>query len=155
MPKSKLIESFTKIVSKENVVSSEADTAYYRTGFRYGFGHADVVVFPSTLLEQWEVLKVAVKQNCNILLQAAKTGLTGGSTPRGLKYEKPLVIINVSKIKKLKLLNDGKQALAFPGTTLFELTEELKKIDRVPHSVLGSTTTVSYTHLTLPTILLV
>ena len=45
MPNSQLIDSFRSIVGKKNVLTREADTAYYRSGFRYGFGVAAAVVF--------------------------------------------------------------------------------------------------------------
>ncbi|MEC8737711.1 MAG: D-lactate dehydrogenase, partial [Planctomycetota bacterium] len=134
-----MIEAFQSIVGRKNVLTREMDTAYYRSGFRCGFGEAKAVVFPSTLVEQWKVLQVAVDAGCAIIMQAAKTGLTGGSSPSGFDYGRDVVIINVSRLSGVRLLQDGTQALAFPGTTLFELSQELKKIDRVPHSVLGST----------------
>ncbi len=140
MSKTKLVESFRVIVGRSNVLTKEGDTAYYRSGFRYGFGGAIAVVFPGSLLEQWQVLQAAVDANCIIIMQATKTGLTGGSCPSGFDYDRDVVIINTTKIKKLTLLRGGEQALAYPGTTLFELSQKLKEIDRVPHSVLGSTT---------------
>ena len=139
MSQTALIDQFRKIVGAKNVLTSDSDTAYYRTGFRYGHGGAAAVVFPETLLEQWQVLQAAVEARCIVIMQAAKTGLTGGSSPSGEDYDRDVIIINISRIKKITLLAGGDQVLAFPGTTLFELTQELKKIDRVPHSVLGST----------------
>ena len=138
--KSELVTSFAEIVGRTNVLTRESDTAYYRTGYRYGIGNALAVVFPTTLLEQWLVLQCAVAADCAIILQATKTGLTGGSTPSGFDYDRDVVIVNVGKIKKIILLDGGKQAIVLPGTTLFELSQELKNIGRVPHSVLGSTT---------------
>jgi len=135
-----LVKIFRDIVGNENVLTKEMDTAYYRSGFRYGFGGASAVVFPSTLLEQWKVLEAAVAADCAIIIQATKTGLTGGSSPSGFDYDREVVIINVTRVRGLRLLEGGTQALAFPATTLFELGQELKTIGRVPHSVLGSTT---------------
>jgi D-lactate dehydrogenase len=134
-----LARTFKDIVGDGNVLTREADTAYYRTGFRCGYGGASAVVFPATLLEQWRVLQAAVDAGCAIIMQATKTGLTGGSSPSGFDYDRDVVIINTSRIRGLRLLKEGTQALAFPGDTLFELGKALKKIDRVPHSVLGST----------------
>ena len=139
MSQNALIDQFRKIVGTKNVLTSDSDTAYYRTGFGYGHGGASAVVFPESLLDQWRVLKAAVEARCIIIMQAAKTGLTGGSSPSGEDYDRDVIIINISRIRKITLLAGGDQVLAFPGTTLFELTQELKKIDRVPHSVLGST----------------
>lgn len=140
MSNQELVKSFQAIVGREHVLTKDGDTAYYRSGFRYGFGGAAAVVFPGTLVEQWRVLKQAVEANCIIIMQATKTGLTGGSSPSGFDYDREVVIINTSRLKTMKLLSGGRQALAFPGTTLFELSQELKKIGREPHSVLGSTT---------------
>ena len=135
-----LIDTFESIVGKGNVLTRDRDTTYYRTGYRYGSGDAAAVVFPTTLVQKWRVLEAAVAAGCAIIVQATKTGLTGGSCPDGDDYGRPVVIINVSKLKGLRLLRDGRQALALPGDTLFELSQQLKSIDRVPHSVLGSTT---------------
>ena len=137
---SELVRTFKDIVGDSNVLTKEMDTAYYRSGFRYGFGGATAVIFPSSLVELWKVLQAAVDADCAIIMQATKTGLTGGSSPSGFDYDRKVIIVNTGRLRGLRLLRDGTQALAFPGTTLFELGQELKKIDRVPHSVLGSTT---------------
>lgn len=71
-------------------------------------------------------------------MQASKTGLTEGSCPSGSDYGREVIIINTTRLKKLILLDGGKQVLAFPGATLHELEQELKKIGRAPHSVIGS-----------------
>ena len=39
-----------------------------------------------------------------IILQAANTGLTGGSTPDGDNYDRDIIIINTLKIDQLLLL---------------------------------------------------
>ena len=73
-------------------------------------------------------------------MQATNTGLTEGSSPSGFDYDREVVIINITRIKKIILLDGGKQAIALPGSTLHELEQELKEINRAPHSVIGSTT---------------
>lgn len=98
------------------------------------------MVFPATLLEQWQVLQACVDANCAIIMQATKTGLTEGSCPSGFDYDREVVIINITRIKKIILLDGGKQVLAFPGATLHELEQVLKPLGRAPHSVIGSTT---------------
>ncbi|MEM7013900.1 MAG: D-lactate dehydrogenase [Verrucomicrobiota bacterium] len=135
-----LISAFEEIVGRKNVLTSESKTAYYRSGFRSGIGDAAAVVFPETLLEQWKVLQVCVDNKCAIIMQATKTGLTEGSCPSGFDYDREVVIINITRIKKIILLDEGKQVLAFPGSTLHELEQLLKPINRAPHSVIGSTT---------------
>tara|TARA_B100000519_G_scaffold122819_1_gene106129 strand:+ start:439 stop:1938 length:1500 start_codon:yes stop_codon:yes gene_type:complete len=73
-------------------------------------------------------------------MQASKTGLTEGSCPSGFDYDREVVVINITRIKRIILLDGGKQVVAMPGSTLHELTQELQKVNRAPHSVIGSTT---------------
>ena len=140
MTGSEIIEQLKSVVGHKGVLSSKSKTAYYRSGFRSGFGGSVGVVFPKSLIELWETLKVCVDANCAIIMQATKTGLTEGSSPSGFDYDREVVIINITRIKKIILLDDGKQVIAFPGSTLHELEGELSSIKRAPHSVIGSTT---------------
>ena len=39
-----IVEAFKNIVGEANVLTKEMDTAYYRSGFRCGFGGAKAVV---------------------------------------------------------------------------------------------------------------
>lgn len=71
-------------------------------------------------------------------MQAANTGLTEGSTPSGDDYDRPIVILNTLRLNQIQLLNDGKQVIGFPGSTLNQLEKRLKPYDREPHSVIGS-----------------
>ena len=52
----------------------------HNKGWRYGSGEAIAVVKPGTLLEIWKVLNICNESNLIIIMQAANTGLTGGST---------------------------------------------------------------------------
>ena len=140
MTGSEIIEQLKSVVGYKGVLSSKSKTAYYRSGFRSGFGGSVGVVFPKSLIELWETLKVCVDANCAIIMQATKTGLTEGSSPSGFDYDREVVIINITRIKKIILLDGGKQVIAFPGSTLHELEGELSSIKRAPHSVIGSTT---------------
>ena len=134
------IERLKKIVGNQGVLTSDSQTAYYRSGFRSGLGGALAVVFPNSLLELWETLKISVEANYAIIMQATKTGLTEGSSPSGFDYDREVIVINITRIKKIILLDGGKQVVALPGSTLHELEKELTSINRAPHSVIGSTT---------------
>ena len=140
MSRSDLLETFRAAVGVENVYTGDKKTAYYRSGFRSGIGGALAVVFPETLQQQWQVLQHCVEGGCAIIMQGAKTGLTEGSCPSGDDYERPVVIINTTRLTKLILLDGGKQVLAFPGATLHELENLLRPLGRAPHSVIGSAT---------------
>ena len=39
-----------------------------------------------------------------VIMQAANTGLTGGSTPFGSDYDRPIVIINTMRIKDIHII---------------------------------------------------
>jgi len=133
-----LIQKFETIVGKNKVLTKESKTSYYRSGFRSGIGTALAVVFPKTLLEQWKLIEICVENNCIIIMQAAKTGLTEGSAPSGNDYDRDVVVISTLAINKIHLINDGKQAVSLSGATLHQLEETLLDINRSPHSVIGS-----------------
>lgn len=140
MNNKKIIDEFVSIVGNDNVLTDSNKTKYFRSGFRSGRGEALAVVFPNSLVEQWRVIQECVNNNCIIIMQAAKTGLTEGSAPSGNDYDRDVVVINVTRINQIQLLDDGRQALCFPGTSLYSLEEKLKSVNRAPHSVIGSST---------------
>ena len=72
-------------------------------------------------------------------MQAANTGLTGGSTPYGDGYDRPVVIINTMRMDDIHIINDGNQIIGLSGSTLYDLEKKLKPIGKEPHSVIGST----------------
>lgn len=43
------------------------------------------------------------------------------------------------RINDIQLINNGKQVIAFSGSTLFDLENKLSPLSREPHSVIGST----------------
>ena len=132
------INELSRLVGSSHLLADPAKTARYRKGFRSGQGEALAVVFPGTLLELWRVLSACVAADKIILMQAANTGLTEGSTPNGNDYDRDIVIISTLRLDKLHLLDKGEQVLAFPGTTLYSLEKALKPLGREPHSVIGS-----------------
>lgn len=135
---SALLTDLHRHVGASHLLTDPEQTARYRKGFRSGEGDALAVVFPGTLLEMWRVLQTLVSADAIILMQAANTGLTEGSTPNGNDYDRPVVIISTRRLDKLQLIDDGRQVLAFPGSTLYQLEKTLKPLNREPHSVIGS-----------------
>ncbi|ETD66937.1 D-lactate dehydrogenase [Pelistega indica] len=132
-----LITSLRKIVGDKNVLIDAAQTKLYREGKRYGSGSVLAVVTPGTLIEQWKVLNT-VLPDCIVIMQAANTGLTGGSTPFGDDYDRPVVILNTTRLKGIQLINKAEQVVCLPGATLDELEKALAPHSREPHSVIGS-----------------
>lgn len=133
-----LLRQLKSIVGKRYLLTDARQTERYRTGFRSGQGAALAVVFPSTLIQQWQILQACVVANVIIIMQAANTGLTEGSTPNGNNYDRQIVIINTLRLDQIQILSEGKQVIAFPGSTLNNLEKRLKPYNREPHSVIGS-----------------
>lgn len=139
MNKKVLIKKIKSIIGDKFVVTNESGKYTYCKGFRYGEGDALAVARPGNLIEMWNVIKVCVKADTIIMMQAANTGLTGGSTPFGDDYDRPIIVINTMRIQQIQVIDDGKQIIGFPGSTLFELENILTTYNREPHSVIGST----------------
>ena len=133
-----LVHRLESIAGSDHVLTDEEATRPYRTGYRSGSGEVVAVVHPGTLVELWQATQAAVEAGAVVIPQAANTGLTEGSTPKG-RYQRPAVAINAMRIKGLQLLGGARQAIALPGATLFELTQTLAPHGREPHSVIGST----------------
>lgn len=132
------LEKLQKIVGRRRLLTSQRATARYRAGFRFGTGDALAVVRPTTLVQLWRVLQLCAKEDKVIIMQAANTGLTGGSTPSGNDYRRGAIIINTMSIDGIHIINDGCQVVCLPGTTLNALEAALEPLGREPHSVIGS-----------------
>ncbi len=131
------IEDLKAIVGRRHVLTNPHQSERFRKGFRSGEGEALAVVVPGTLLELWNVVKVCVAADKIIITQAANTGLTEGSTPKG-SYDRDVVIISTLRLDKIHVLKDGHQIVSHPGGTLYQLERILKPLGREPHSVIGS-----------------
>jgi D-lactate dehydrogenase len=134
----RVIEQLKSIVGARHVLTKPESTLRYRKGFRFGDGPVLAVVRPGNLVEQWRVLKTCVTANKIIIMQAANTGLTGGSTPDGCDYDRDIVIVSTLRIARIRLINEGLQVICYSGSTLLQLEKALKPLGREPHSVIGS-----------------
>ncbi|MFM0500771.1 D-lactate dehydrogenase [Paraburkholderia caffeinilytica] len=135
---STLIADLRNIVGNKHTMTDDGATRRYRTGFRFGAGKALAVVRPGTIVEQWKVLQACIAANVIVITQASNTGLTGGSTPDGNDYDRDIVIVSTSRMKKVYVIDGGKQVVCLPGATLDQLEKTLKPLGREPHSVIGS-----------------
>lgn len=139
MDYSNIINELKAVIGKNYVITDDWNKEPYSKGWRYGEGNSLAVVKPGSLLDFWKILKVCVKFDVIIIVQAANTGLTGGSTPYGSNYDRPIVIINTLRINDIQIINKGKQIIGLAGSTLYDLENKLKPYNREPHSVIGST----------------
>ncbi len=132
-----LIAELQKIVGRRYVITNPKSMERFCKGYRSGGGPALAVIRPGTLLEQWKALQAIVAADKIVIMQAANTGLTEGSTPNGT-YDRDTVILSTNRMDQLQVLQDGRQVLSFPGATLFALEKLLGPLNRLPHSVIGS-----------------
>ena len=135
----KLVKDLKVIVGNKYIITDEWNKETFCKGWRYGEGKALAVAKPGTLLEIWKILKICVDNDIIIIMQAANTGLTGGSTPYGNNYDRPIIIINTMRISDIHIINEGKQIIGLSGSTLYDLEKKLEPLDREPHSIIGST----------------
>jgi D-lactate dehydrogenase len=133
-----ILAELTDILTANNIKADPRKNNHFRKGWRSGGGSALAVIFPESLLQLWQSLKVCVKTNSIIIMQAANTGLTEGSAPSGDDYDRPVVVINTLAIDQLFLINSGEQVVSLPGATLHQLEKQLAAIGRAPHSIIGS-----------------
>jgi D-lactate dehydrogenase len=84
------------------------------------------------------VLQACLAADTIVVVQAANTGLTGGSTPDGDDYDREIVIVSTLRIARVHLIDEGRQAVCLPGATLFQLEKMLHPIGREPHCLIGS-----------------
>jgi D-lactate dehydrogenase len=136
--KNTLINDLKAITGDKHILTAKWSKQQYSKGWRYGEGEALAVAKPGTLLEIWKILQICVKADIIVIMQAANTGLTGGSTPYGNDYDRPVVIISTMRINEIQIINEGKQIIGFSGSTLFGLENKLAPYGREPHSVIGS-----------------
>jgi len=136
--KDHFIKDLGNIIGEKNIITTEWGKLPFSKGWRYGEGEALAVVKPGTLFEMWQIIEICVDTDIIIIMQAANTGLTGGSTPFGDDYDRPILIINTRRISNIHVLNEGKQIVSFAGSTLIGLEKKLAPYGREPHSVIGS-----------------
>lgn len=133
-----LVGVLTSIVGAKHLLLDSRSNRPFRTGYRFGGGPALGVVRPGNLVEMWRVLKECVAADVAIILQAANTGLTGGSTPMVDGYDRPVIVINTMRIGGVHPIDEGRQVICLPGATLDALEKKLQRFGREPHSVIGS-----------------
>ena len=139
MKLSQTTKDIESIVGKRQLITARWRKQPYSKGWRYGEGKAFAVAKPKSLIEIWKILEICVRDNIIIIMQAANTGLTGGSTPYGNDYDRQILIINTMRINDIHIINKGKQIIGLTGSTLYNLEKKLKPYGREPHSIIGST----------------
>jgi len=136
--KDNFIKDLSNTVGENNILTTEWGKLPYSKGWRYGEGRALAVARPGTLFEIWKLIQVCVNQDVIVIMQAANTGLTGGSTPYGNDYDRPVIIINTRRISDIHIIDNGKQIVGFAGSTLIGLEKKIASYGREPITECGS-----------------
>lgn len=143
MLKAKLILCLREVVGQSQVLVKGRAIRRYRQGYRIEPGLASArpgmlaVVRPGTLVELWRILQVLVAHDVAIIVQAANTGLTGGSTPDD-SIDRPVVIVSTMRLDGIQPIVEDTQVVCLPGATLYSLERIVSATGREPHSVIGS-----------------
>ena len=124
---STVISEFNSVIGNKFVITQKWQKQPFVNGWRYGNGDALAILKPGTLLELWKLIKICVSNDFIIIMQAANTGLTGGSTPYGNDYDRSIIIINTLRINSIQVIDEGNQIVALPGSSLFDLENKLKE----------------------------
>jgi len=112
------LSTLRSIVGHRHVLTRPGETRRFRTGYRFGTGEVLAVVRPGNLVQQWRVLQACVGAGKIVIMQAANTGLTGGSTPDGDDYDGDVVLVNTMRITGIRPIDGGRQVVCLPGATL-------------------------------------
>ena len=132
-----LIRELRATVGRKHLLTDKARTDRYGRGYRVGGGPLLAVARPGTLVELWRVVQACHRHGAIMIVQAANTGLTGGSTPFG-EYDRPVVLISTTRIATVLPVMEGREAICLAGSTLTGLERAIRPLGRVPHSVIGS-----------------
>ena len=73
----------------------------------------------------------AVAAGRAVILQAANTGLTGGSTPWGDDYDREIVLVSLRRLKGVHLIDGGRQVVGYPVP---EAAAEVLPVAQVEHA---------------------
>jgi len=121
------------------VGSGNVKRNHSQKGSRIGKGTSIAFVSPGTLSEAVKVLELCVAADVAIVPQGANTSLTGASVPRDETSDRPTVVINLRRLRKIMPIEDGKRVVCFAGAGIYDLKEKMKnEYGRDSHSVLGS-----------------
>jgi D-lactate dehydrogenase len=131
-----LLTRLRKLVGRTHVLTGNA-ASRFATGYRFGGGPIEAAVRPASLVEMWRVVKACVDADRIVIVQAANTGLTGGSTPDGV-YDRNVVVVSTSRMGGVYPILNGQQVVCLAGATLHRLERQLTALGREPHSVIGS-----------------
>ena len=123
MEREKLIEEMTKIVGKENVLSSETDLLLYGYDASLFRGKPDCIVLPGSTEEVSKIVKFAHGAGIHVIGRGSGTNLSGGTIPT-----QGGIIIHFSRMNKvLEIDIENQRAVVEPGIFTLALKNALAR----------------------------
>jgi glycolate oxidase len=127
-----VLKDLVNIVGEENILKDEVDLMCYSRDCTPYFCMPEVVVYPETVNEVSEIVKLANRRKIPITPRGGGASVTGSSLPRygGIL----LSLVKMNKIKEIR--PEDFYVIAEAGVLLKKLNEILSKYDLIfPHDV--------------------
>jgi glycolate oxidase len=123
MDREKMIEELTKIVGKENILSSETDLLLYGYDASLFKGKPDCIVLPGSTEDVSKIVKFAHASGIPIIGRGSGTNLSGGTVPtRGG------IILHFSRMNKILEIDiENERVVVEPGIFTLVLKNQLAR----------------------------
>jgi glycolate oxidase len=123
MEREKMIEELTKIVGKENVLSSETDLLLYGYDASLFKGKPDCIVLPGSTEDVSKIVKFAHASGIPIIGRGSGTNLSGGTVPtRGG------IVLHFSRMNKILEIDiENERVVVEPGIFTLVLKNQLAR----------------------------
>src|SRR4030043_1747458 len=123
MEREKLVEELSKIVGKENVLSSETDLLLYGYDASLFKGKPDCIAFPGSTQEVSEIVRFCHREKIPVIARGSGTNLSGGTIPtRGG------VILHFSRMNRILEIDiENQRAVVEPGLFTLALKNQLAR----------------------------
>ena len=123
MEREKMIEELTKIVGKENILSSETDLLLYGYDASLFKGKPDCIALPGSTEDVSKIVKFAYASGIPIIGRGSGTNLSGGTVPtRGG------IILHFSRMNKIVEIDiENERVVVEPGIFTLVLKNQLAR----------------------------
>src|SRR4030065_383415 len=123
MEQERLIEEMTKIVGKENVLSSETDLLLYGYDASLFRARPDCVVLPGSTEEVSRIVKFAQANGVHVVARGSGTNLSAGTVPT-----KGGIVIHFSRMNRILEIDiENQRAVVEPAVFTLALKNALTR----------------------------
>ncbi|MDI7260979.1 MAG: FAD-linked oxidase C-terminal domain-containing protein [Thermodesulfobacteriota bacterium] len=123
MERERMVEELSKIVGKENVLSSETDLLLYGYDASLFKGKPDCIAFPGSTQEVSQIVRFCHREKIPVIARGSGTNLSGGTIPtRGG------IILHFSRMNKIIEIDiENQRAVVEPGLFTLVLKNQLAR----------------------------